>query len=86
MEELNIALDEGGFTSLCKNGGLTYGSGYDRKEISISRLDMVSLMKGDIISRDVMDRKINIKIFNVSDYLVKEIIRRSPIYSQIYYE
>lgn len=88
MEEIIVSLNEPNFTFLCKNGHLVYGSGYDKKLIDISRMDMISLSKGEEIIKELFDinKKFTINIQGVESDMIKEIIRRSPIYSQIYYE
>ena len=86
MKENRILLNESTFTNLCKSGFFTYNSRETgRDEISFTRLDIKSLAKGEIIEKNVG----NLYKFALQDIgfdLIKEIIKRSPIYSELYYE
>lgn len=86
MKENRILLNEISFTNLCKSGFYRfYSKETGTDEISFTKLDMKSLAKGEIIEKNVG----NLYKFALQDIgfeLTKEIIKRSPIYSEIYYE
>lgn len=86
MKQNRILLNESSFTNLCKSGFYTYNSNETgRDELSFTRMDIKNLAKGQIIEKNVG----NIYKFALQDIgleLIKEIIKRSPIYSELYYE
>ena len=86
MKENRISLNESSFTNLCKSGFYTYSSKETgRDEISFTKMDIRKLSKGEIIEKNVG----NIYKFAVQDIgfdLIKEIVKRSPLYSELYYE
>lgn len=87
MEDIKIVLNEGAFTSVCKNGSIDFGRGYDKSVLNISRLDMIKVALGEEISVKVFDKPLfKISLEGVQNETIKEIIKRSPIYSDIYYE
>ena len=88
MDKINVSLDEPNFTFLCKYGHLIYGHGYDKQIIDISKIDMISLSKGDVITKEIpaVDKIFNIAVQDIGSDLIKEIIRRSPVYSHLYYD
>ena len=88
MDKINVSLDEPNFTFLCKYGHLIYGHGYDKQIIDISRIEMISLSKGDIVTKEInsINKVFNIAVQDIGSDLIKEIIRRSPIYSHLYYD
>jgi hypothetical protein len=49
---------------------------------------MVSLTKGEIIEKEVIwdNKNFKIALQDIGSDIIREIIRRSPIYSHLYYE
>jgi hypothetical protein len=88
MEEIRSSLNEPSFIQLCKTGNLTYGQGYNKIELNITSLDMVSLTKGEIIEKEITWDNKNFKIVlqDIGSDVIREIVRRSPIYSHLYYD
>ncbi len=88
MEEIRASLNEPSFIHLCKTGNITYGSGYDKIELNITSLDMASLTKGEVIEKEIIwdNKKFKIALQDIGSNVIREIIRRSPIYSHLYYE
>lgn len=86
MNEIRTVLSEVLFTNVCKNGVFKYGQGYEAVEIRFTRLDMLDFAKGKIVTKNE-DGKVF--LFALSDFgldQVKEILKRSPIFSDMYYE
>ena len=75
---MNIILNEVTFTNVCKIGILRIGS----TEIFFSQKDILDLIKNKEINKD-QDILYNIRISNISDFTINEIIKRSPIFSDL---
>ncbi len=75
---MNIILNEVTFTNVCKIGILRIGS----TEIFFSKKDILDLIKNKEINKD-QDILYNIRISNISDFTINEIIKRSPIFSDL---
>ena len=84
--EIRILLNETSFTNLCKTGFLTHKSPSGTRNISITSLDMKKIATGDILTKISEDDTIMIALSDIGTTLIKEIIKRSPVYSQMYYE
>lgn len=86
-KEFRIVFDEISFTNLCKMGFITHNSPVmGRTDIHITKADLRKLMTGEIIEKDVATEKFKFALADLGIEMIKEIIRRSPIYSDIYYE
>lgn len=84
VKEIRILLNESTFTSLCKMGFLqhiTYMSG--RKDVYITKSEMVELSTGKILEKQVDDVTFKIALQDIGIDLIREIVRRSPMYSDI---
>jgi hypothetical protein len=85
MEESNINLmfNELGFTNVCKEGFIRYidEDGY-RKEFYLSKLDILYLLENSNILKKFSTDTINI-FLNIDKETIKEIIKRSPLYSNL---
>lgn len=87
MKEIRILLNEVTFTNICKAGFLSHrGESYGTIDIPITKNDIKQLATGKIITKDMGDDMIKIALQDIGFYLIKEIIRRSPMYSEMYYE
>jgi hypothetical protein len=87
MQEKRILLTESSFTNLCKFGFIVFSSPETgRDEISMTRLDIKSLAKGQIVEKNIGNSYKVALQDNLDPELIKEIIKRSPIYSELYYE
>jgi hypothetical protein len=84
MKEVVILLNESTFTNLCKIGFIKQKNFmFSGGDIYITKIDMVELINGKIIEKIVDDCLYKIAIQNIDIDLIKEIIIRSPIYSDI---
>lgn len=86
MQEKRILLTETSFTNLCKSGFIVYSSPENgRDEISITKLEIKRLANGEIIEKNI-GNFYKIALQDLGLELIKEIIKRSPLYSELYYE
>ena len=86
MKETRILLTEITFTNLCKSGFITQKSPmYGSIDVHITKIDMEVLTKGEILTKDVGGELFKILLQNIDIELIKEIIKRSPIFSEMYY-
>lgn len=84
MEEIKILLNELTFTSLCKTGFIQYKkSMFSRTDVYITKNEMVELLAGKILEKRVDGVKLMIALQDIGIDLIREIVRRSPIYSDI---
>jgi hypothetical protein len=86
MNEYRILLNEITFTNICKSGYLSYQGKFGKNDINITKLDLRKLSAGEIITKDYTDEVVKIALQDIGLELIKEIIKRSPIYSDMYYE
>lgn len=80
--EIRISLNEESFTELCKFGYITKQLPEEgRSDISFTKVDIRLLSIGDIITKEVGSVKILVALEDIGSELIREIIKRSPIYS-----
>lgn len=82
--EIRISLNEESFTNLCKFGYITKQLPEEgRNDIRFTSVDIRLLSIGDIITKEVGSVKILVALEDIGSELIREIIKRSPIYSDI---
>lgn len=86
MKETRILLNETNFTNLCKMGYFTQSSQSGTTDITITKSDIKKLAYGEIVEKELSDDIIKIALQDIGFYLIKEIIKRSPMFSDLYYE
>lgn len=86
MKETRILLNETSFTNLCKMGYFTHNGQLGTTNITITKRDIKNLAQGEIVIKEFSDEIIKIALQDIGFYLIKEIIKRSPIFSEVYYE
>ena len=86
MKEIRILLTELTFTNLCKSGFITQNTEYGRMDISITKRDLQTLVTGQILTKDVNGLVVKMALQDIGMEHIKEIIRRSPLFSEMYYE
>lgn len=84
--EIRTSLNEVSFTHLCKSGVITHGTGYSRTDVYFTKVDMKNLTLGEIVTKYENDQTFQYVLQDIGFELIKEIIRRSPIYGEMYYE
>jgi len=86
MKETRILLTETTFTNLCKSGFISQKSPmYGSIDINITKSDMGEITKGDILTKNVGGELFKIALQDIGLTLIREIIKRSPMYSEMYY-
>jgi len=86
MKERKIYLDEFYFTNLCKFGFIKHASNLGTIDLDITKKDITDLYNGKEVIKDFSDESVKILLSNLDQVLVKEIIRRSPVFSELYYQ
>jgi hypothetical protein len=86
MKERRILLDEFAFTNVCKFGFIKHMGTIGTTDIHIGKKDIKDLFEKKIITKDFSDEIVKIAIVELDIELVKEIIKRSPLFSELYYE
>lgn len=86
MNEIRTALGEKLFTQICKTGSMTHGSGYTGTDIRFTKSDIITLANGEILEKVENGQTFKYLVEDIGFDLIKEIIKRSPIYSELYYE
>jgi hypothetical protein len=86
METIKIILNEIQFTNACKSGFINYNSRETgRVDIYLTKNDIKEIAANNLISKKIGDI-FEISTFNMDKESIKEIIKRSPLYSEIYYQ
>ncbi len=89
MKEIRILLNESTFTNTCKMGFFQYRSllvdpqSITRQDIYITKSDMLQIITGNILEKEVDGVIFKIALQDIGLDLIKEIIRRSPMYSDM---
>lgn len=81
--EIRILLNESNFTQLCKTGFYTHRSGFGKTDIYITKADMKEIATGKILTKEVDDSVVKFALSDIGLFLIREILRRSPIYSEM---
>lgn len=86
MNEIRTVLDEKLFTQICKTGYMIHGAGYNATDVKFTKADITLLSSGEILEKVENDQIFKYMLQDIGFDLIKEIIKRSPIYSELYYE
>lgn len=86
MKEVRTPLSEKLFTQICKTGNMMHGVGYDSTDIRFTRADIIFLASGQILEKNENEKKFMYILEDFGKDMIKEIVKRSPIYSELYYE
>ena len=81
-KEINLVLNEFGFTSVCKEGFIKFVGSNGRNELYLTKLDIISILENGIFEKKVGQDTLKLYL-EVSKETIKEIIKRSPMYSNI---
>jgi hypothetical protein len=83
--ELKISLNEELFTNLCKFGYITKQIPEEgRTDVRFTSLDIKSLSEGNMVIKEIGSTKVFVLLQDIGSELIREIIKRSPIYSDIF--
>ena len=80
-----IILNESKFTGLCKIGFMTIHNDMGRDDLYLSKRDIKSLYENKEVTK-IQGNTYVIKLNIEDDYLIKDIIKRSPLFGDMYYE
>jgi hypothetical protein len=86
MQEIKITLREVDFINVCKTGTINYNTGYNKLVAYISKIEMKKLALGELVEKEVEGEVFNIIVSGIDIDMIKEILRRSPIFSDLFYE
>jgi len=83
--EKRIVFNEDMLTNLCKMGFLKYQSATQgRLDIHFYKQDIISLSKGEIVTKDIGDELFKFMLqSNLDAETIREIVKRSPIYYEL---
>lgn len=82
-KEIRLVFNETSFTNVCKNGFMPYKDVNGTIDIRFSKNDIKTLCKGDVLSIDTNENKILIILQDLGLDYIREIVRRSPIFSDL---
>lgn len=81
MKEIRVVLTENMFTNICKNGFMKHGS----NDLSFNKNDIKTLSSGEILDKELDNSLFRFILQDIGKETIIEIIKRSPIYSDIAY-
>lgn len=82
--EIRILFNEDSFTNLCKMGFIKHQSPtLGRFDIHFYKHDILSLTKGEIVSKDIDTELFRFMLQDIGTETIKEIVKRSPIYYEL---
>ena len=80
---MDFILNTTQFTQLCKTGFMSKQTTEGRGELKFYSVDMIDLCTGKVVEK-VLDTEIyRFKVIGIPSDDIKEIVKRSPIYSNI---
>lgn len=84
MKEIRISLTEGMFTNICKHGFIKHQSTLSGTyDVRFTRVDIKHLCSGDILEKETDDAVLKFGLQDIGSELIREIVKRSPIYSEL---
>ena len=85
-KEIRTLFNEITFTNLCKSGVAKHGENYTKTDVYFTKEDIRKLAKGEMVTKNENNQVFLYLLQNLGIELIKEIIKRSPIYGEMYYE
>lgn len=84
MKEIRILLTESTFTQLCKMGFIPYKTSmFSNTDIYITKSDLIEVATGKILTKEVDGTTFLLALQDIGIENIREIVRRSPVYSEI---
>lgn len=84
MKEIRNSLNEAMFTNICKHGFIRHQSTLSGTfDIRFSKNDMKQLCLGQIVEKDADDAILKFALQDLGLDTIKEVVKRSPIYSDL---
>jgi hypothetical protein len=82
--EIRTSLNESMFTNICKHGFIRHQSTLSGTyDISFTRIDIKHLCKGEVLEKQTDDAVLKLALQDIGSELIREIVKRSPIYSEL---
>lgn len=84
MKEIRHSLNESMFTTICKHGFIKHQSTLSGTfDIRFNKNDIKQLSQGSIVEKDADDAILKFALQDLGLDIIREIVRRSPIYSDL---
>jgi hypothetical protein len=80
---MDFILNTTQFTQLCKTGFMSKQTSEGRGELKFYSVDMIDLCTGKVVEKELDKDTYRFKVVGISNDDIKEIVKRSPIYSNI---
>ncbi len=84
--EIRTVFNEITFTNLCKSGVAKHGIDHNKTDVYFTKADIKKLVTGEIVTKHENDQVFLYVLQDLGIEMIREIIRRSPIYGEMYYE
>lgn len=82
--EIRASLNEAMFTNLCKHGFIKHQSTLSGTyDVRFTRIDIKHLCSGDILEKQTDDAILMFALQDLGSEMIREIVKRSPIYSEL---
>ena len=82
--EVRTSLNEVLFTNICKHGFIRHQSTLSGTyDVRFTRVDMKHLCLGDVIEKQTDDAILKFALQDLGSEMVREIVKRSPIFSEL---
>lgn len=87
MKEIRNSLNETMFTNICKHGFIRHQSVLSGTfDVRFSKNDIKKLCTGKIVEKDADDTVLKFALQDIGLDIIREVIKRSPIYSDLIQE
>lgn len=83
MKEVREVLTESSFTKLCKNGFIQYKTEFGLANIIFNSPDIRLISSGEVVTKQVDNTIFKFALQDIGLDVIRDIIMRSPIYSDI---
>lgn len=80
---MDFILNTPQFTQLCKTGFMTKQTSDGRGDLQFYSADILELCNGKVIEKQLYNETYRFQVVGISNDDIKEIVKRSPIYSNI---
>ena len=82
--EIRASLSEAMFTNICKHGFIKHQSTLSGTyDVRFTRVDMKHLCTGEILEKQTDDAILMFALQDLGSEMIREIVKRSPIYSEL---
>lgn len=80
---INVTLNNPQFTQVCKSAFFIVNTPTGRFDISFYSADILSLCKGEIVTKEVYDKIYKFLVVGIDDEDLVEIVKRSTMFSSL---